>query len=70
MMAQAVLAAQVMVWQDGLVEFWEDAGAQAQVAPKTPEVSNVPYHTISYHSFSFCGSVQGYKIHMDMEIAV
>ena len=25
------------------------------------------YHII-YHLFSFCGSVQDYKIHMDMEI--
>jgi len=23
---------------------------------------------ISYHLFSFCGSIQDYKIHMDMEI--
>ena len=25
-------------------------------------------HIISYHLFSFCGSLQDYKIHMDMEI--
>jgi hypothetical protein len=47
MMVQTVLAAQVMVWQDGVVvEFGKISGAQAQVATKTPEVSNVPYHII------------------------
>ena len=25
------------------------------------------YHIIQYHLFSFCGSLQDYKIHMDME---
>jgi len=28
------------------------------------------YHVISYNLFSFCGSVQDYKIHMDMEIVL
>jgi len=27
-----------------------------------------PKHIISYHLFSFRGSVQDYKIHMDMEM--
>jgi len=27
-------------------------------------------HIISYHLFSFHGSVQDYKIHMDMEIVI
>jgi len=49
MILQTALAAQVMVWQDGLVEFWENAGAQARVTPKTPEVSNVPYRIIYFH---------------------
>jgi len=30
--------------------------------------STVSYHITFYHLFSFCGSLQGYKIHMDMEL--
>jgi len=30
---------------------------------------HILYH-ISYHLFAFCGSVQDYKIHMDMEIVI
>ena len=29
---------------------------------------SLTYHIISYHLFSFCRSVEAYKIHMDMEI--
>jgi len=31
--------------------------------------STVSYHSTFYHLFSFCGSLQDYKIHMDMELA-
>jgi hypothetical protein len=34
----------------------------------TEYVYNVFTEFIIYHLFSFCGSVQDYKIHMDMEI--
>jgi hypothetical protein len=30
----------------------------------------ISYHIISYNLFSFCGSVQDYKIHIDMEIVI
>jgi hypothetical protein len=32
--------------------------------------SQQQYHIISYHLFTFRGSIQDYKIHMDMEIVV
>jgi len=34
---------------------------------KQEDMSHVR-HIMSYYLFSFCGSIQDYKIHMDMEI--
>jgi len=36
----------------------------------SPRFRTCQYHIVHYHLFSFGGSLQDYKIHMDMEIVI
>jgi len=45
---------------------WHDGKKASKIIP----LHIVYFHELSYHLFSFHGSIQDYTIHMDMEIVI